>query len=422
MKPTKNYGLSDSLIDAVRKSVEEALVGGQKKLDVDKDGKLEKSDFASLRAKKDVVTIKPKLKEDHPDEKEDKALIKKLIKKADVSDDEEDKALIKKTMKKEEEQMDEADLQEGEVKDAIDSHRRTRMDQMSRHSTHDRERAHERHQAKLDSIHNNSLRWQDSKTDADIHGDKERMERMASDTQRRKDDDEDTRKTFNVMRDRIKNHKSKNEEVEQMDEAPLRTVNALVGYPKLNKKVAAKGTPGSEDERNKAAAGLKRDRSGLGRRAYTGDQHYDVRREDVDHIDEKMSIVRGDTPRQQGNSAPHNQTIIHRTPDGGRIFTGTYFTGTKKPSAAALAVQASARERLKKMREDVEQMDEVKLADLPRRKVVGKSYGADYVDPEGADETAADMKKAEPKRKSGPQGTMKRRFIKDKSKLRMQYK
>ena len=240
MKPTKNYGLSDSLIDAVRKSVEEALVGGQKKLDVDKDGKLEKSDFASLRAKKDAVDTKPKLKEDHPDEKEDKALIKKLIKKADVSDDEEDKALIKKTMNK--------------------------------------------------------------------------------------------------------------EDVEQMDEAPLRTVNALVGYPKLNKKVAAKGTPGSEDERNKAAAGLKRDRSGLGRRAYTGDQHYDVRREEV------------------------------------------------------------------------EQMDEVKLADLPRRKVVGKSYGADYVDPEGADETAADMKKAEPKRKSGPQGTMKRRFIKDKSKLRMQYK
>lgn len=73
-------------------------------------------------------------------------------------------------------------------------------------------------------------------------------------------------------------------------------------------------------------------------------------------------------------------------------------------------------------KEEVEQMDEVKLADLPRRKVVGKSYGADYVDPEGADETAADMKKAEPKRKSGPQGTMKRRFIKDKSKLRMQYK
>ena len=73
-----------------------------------------------------------------------------------------------------------------------------------------------------------------------------------------------------------------------------------------------------------------------------------------------------------------------------------------------------------KLKEE-EQIDEVKLADLPRRKVVGKSYGADYVDPEGADD-ADDMKKAEPKRKSGPQGTMKRRFIKDKSKLRMQYK
>ena len=101
MKPINNYGLSDSLIDTVRKAVREALVGGQKKLDVDKDGKLEKTDFASLRAKKDAVDTKPKLKEDHPDEKEDKALIKKLIKKADVSDDEEDKALIKKTMNKE---------------------------------------------------------------------------------------------------------------------------------------------------------------------------------------------------------------------------------------------------------------------------------------------------------------------------------
>jgi len=80
------------------------------------------------------------------------------------------------------------------------------------------------------------------------------------------------------------------EEVEQMDEAPLRAVSALVGYPKLNRKIATKGTPGSEDERNKAAAGLRKDRSGLGRRAYTGDQHYDVRREEVDQIDEKHLV------------------------------------------------------------------------------------------------------------------------------------
>ena len=78
------------------------------------------------------------------------------------------------------------------------------------------------------------------------------------------------------------------EEVEQMDEAPLRAVSALVGYPKLNRKIASKGTPGSEDERNKAAAGLRKDRSGLGRRAYTGDQHYDVRREEVEQIDEAI--------------------------------------------------------------------------------------------------------------------------------------
>jgi len=79
-------------------------------------------------------------------------------------------------------------------------------------------------------------------------------------------------------------------EDEQIEEAPLRTVNALVGYPKLNKKVAAKGTPGSEDERNKAAAGLRRDRSGLGRSAYTGDQHYDVRREETD--DESLAHIK----------------------------------------------------------------------------------------------------------------------------------
>lgn len=75
-----------------------------------------------------------------------------------------------------------------------------------------------------------------------------------------------------------------------------------------------------------------------------------------------------------------------------------------------------------KLKEEEEQMDEVKLADLPRRKVVGKSYGADYVDPEGADD-ADDKKKEEPKRKSGPQGTMKRRFnTKSYTKLRSQYK
>lgn len=51
-----------------------------------------------------------------------------------------------------------------------------------------------------------------------------------------------------------------------------------------------------------------------------------------------------------------------------------------------------------------EYLDEIKLSELPSRMIKGKSYGANYVDPEGADETAADMKKKEKKvagRKTG---------------------
>jgi len=43
-------------------------------------------------------------------------------------------------------------------------------------------------------------------------------------------------------------------------------------------------------------------------------------------------------------------------------------------------------------------IDEIKMADLPSRKVQGRSYGADYEDPAGAFETKDDMKKAEPKK------------------------
>jgi hypothetical protein len=81
-------------------------------------------------------------------------------------------------------------------------------------------------------------------------------------------------------------------------------------------------------------------------------------RESIESIDEKLSVAPGQAPRQQGRFAPNDQTRIDKTPTGGRIFTGTYFTGTKKPSAAALAVQASARERLKKMKEETEQIEE----------------------------------------------------------------
>jgi hypothetical protein len=49
---------------------------------------------------------------------------------------------------------------------------------------------------------------------------------------------------------------------------------------------------------------------------------------------------------------------------------------------------------LKKMKEE-RQIDEIKMADVPSRMIKGKSYGADYEDPEGAFETKKDMKKPE---------------------------
>jgi hypothetical protein len=64
-------------------------------------------------------------------------------------------------------------------------------------------------------------------------------------------------------------------------------------------------------------------------------------------------------------------------------------------------------------KEEAESLDEIKMADLPSRKIQGKSYGASYEDPEGAFETKDDMKKPEKKaagRKIGQSvGSYKRR-------------
>jgi len=87
MKPTENYGLSQSLIDAVKKTVEEAkkpLVGNQKKLDVDKDGDIEADDLKDLRsgkAKKEVIDVNPKMESvDQVEESiEDKLAMAKLM-------------------------------------------------------------------------------------------------------------------------------------------------------------------------------------------------------------------------------------------------------------------------------------------------------------------------------------------------------
>lgn len=109
---------------------------------------------------------------------------------------------------------EEVELDEGEVKDAIDAHRRTRMSQMSQHSTDAREKAHKRSQERLDKGHERTQAYLDSMQAASVHGHKERMAQDTHDTKRRKESDADTTKTMNVLRDRLKNRKSKNEEVE----------------------------------------------------------------------------------------------------------------------------------------------------------------------------------------------------------------
>lgn len=129
---------------------------------------------------------------------------------------------------------DESELTEGEVRDAIDAHRRDRMKQMAAHSTDSREKAHQRHQDKLDKAHQRHQDYMDSSNAAAMHGHKEVMKRDTHDTKRRKENDADTRKTFDVLRDRLKNHKRKNEQVE-IDEkltvggGPVRTTTTSTG-------------------------------------------------------------------------------------------------------------------------------------------------------------------------------------------------
>jgi len=67
-------------------------------------------------------------------------------------------------------------------------------------------------------------------------------------------------------------------------------------------------------------------------------------REDVEHIDEKISIVQGQAPRQQGRFAPNNQIRTDKTSIG-RVVSGTQYTGTRKP---------------KPKNEEVEQIDEAR--------------------------------------------------------------
>ena len=145
-----------------------------------------------------------------------------------------------------------------------------------------------------------------------------------------------------------------------------------------------------------------------------------LKREEVEQMDESLDSIAKKHDMKYTTTA-YGAGMKH--PTKGEISINRYgewhHKGTNKTGDSENDF-SSLDKHLSTVKEE-EQMDEVKLADLPRRMVKGTSYGANYVDPEGADD-ADDKKKAEPKRKSGPQGTMKRRFIKDKSKLRMQFK
>jgi hypothetical protein len=56
-------------------------------------------------------------------------------------------------------------------------------------------------------------------------------------------------------------------------------------------------------------------------------------------------------------------------------------------------------------KEELERIEEIKMSEVPSRMIKGKSYGADYEDPEGAFETKKDMKKPEKAGRKAGQST-----------------
>ena len=57
-----------------------------------------------------------------------------------------------------------------------------------------------------------------------------------------------------------------------------------------------------------------------------------------------------------------------------------------EPAKKVTKLKKVKEESMKSYKEFLQSLDEVKMADLPSRKIQGKSYGADYTDPEGSDD------------------------------------
>jgi hypothetical protein len=86
--------------------------------------------------------------------------------------------------------------------------------------------------------------------------------------------------------------------------------------------------------------------------------------EDV-NLDEKISVASGKPPRDSGRFTPNNQMRVDTTPSGGRIHTGTVYTGRDKPKPKPEAEPAkptkkpSVLDRLRSsMKEEVDLLDE----------------------------------------------------------------
>ena len=351
MKPTLNYGLSDSLIDAVRKAVEEALVGGQKKLDVDKDGKLEKTDFASLRAKKNTIDTKPKLKEEE-----------------EINEDPSDGGGSdirhhynpkgeKPKLGKSGTHVLETGKGKYKVLQAPSSNRLNYGKPVKRGSEITNAHLSDHYEYGRGVVH------------VHTHNPEEAMMSHS-----------DARKHFG-------------EEVDQIDELSVNKMLKYTDAANKNREVLNKkwdtGTA-TEREKNKVLGHeMGVDRAAARVKAKTGKNPNEIG---------KLSRMKYAVTKEeeQMDEAPMKSGAQSRREVDS--FMDQYGLGSKQKEAPKSNI----------------------------RKVVGKSYGADYKDPEGEDETAADMKKAEPKRKSGPQGTMARRFNtksydKIKGKLKAQY-
>jgi hypothetical protein len=168
----------------------------------------------------------------------------------------------------------------------------------------------------------------------------------------------------------------KKEEVEQQDEAmshQAKTTMKHIPNPTPAQKQAAKDI--------KPGVGGYRDRIDMLKSAGVKEEVEDLNESDIEN-GYKIRMKHIDKGRIHSPSGEHVATVTREHGEGWRYHSGNknwdgletskhYKTGVEKTKAAAAkkAVQAH-------MNEQVEQIDEVKMADLPSTKVQGRAYGS----------------------------------------------